>query len=471
MQINFPNYFSSVLDNNSFTIYPDQEEESIISGLGTIGGNKVSLAISDFSYKGGSLSRRSAQNLIRAIEESIALSVPLLLVISSGGVRVHEGINGLIQMSEVIKELTRCKKNGILTIGILTNPTMAGVFSSYATLLDILIAEPKATLGFTGLRVLEGTPLLEGLKEKQTSENYFKNGFIDRIIEKKELHSELKRLLSIFYASKSSIEHSLSSNNIFCTNNAEDLSYLTNNPWDTVQLSRSLERPQTTDYINNLFEDIFFLEGDRLGGGTSNTLIGGIASFGGKPMIIIGTQKGSTFEERKKTNFGMCKTSCYRKGIRLMKLAEKLRLPLMTLIDTPAADPSSQSEDSGIAYAISESIETMINLNTNAISIITGEGGSGGALALVAKQNYMLEKSIFTVIPPEGYSAIVWKNRMRAPEATNKLDLTAYHALKNKHIQGVIYENNLFENIKYVIADSLFKTTDSLMNIHCKIKL
>ncbi len=195
--------------------------------------------------------------------------------------------------------------------------------------------------------------------------------------------------------------------------------------WERVQLARHPKRPHTSDYIENIFTDFIELHGDRLFG-DDKAIIGGFAFFEDTPVMVIGHEKGKKTEERKIRNFGMPHPEGYRKAIRLMKLAEKFKRPVITFIDTPGAFPGIGAEERGQSQAIAESILTMASLKTPTIAIIIGEGGSGGALALgVADRVLMLENSIYSVISPEGCAAILFKSREKAPEAAESLKITA----------------------------------------------
>jgi len=195
--------------------------------------------------------------------------------------------------------------------------------------------------------------------------------------------------------------------------------------WERVQLARHPKRPHTSDYIENIFTDFIELHGDKLFG-DDKAIIGGFAFFEDTPVMVIGHEKGKKTEERKIRNFGMPHPEGYRKAIRLMKLAEKFKRPVITFIDTPGAFPGIGAEERGQSQAIAESILTMASLKTPTIAIIIGEGGSGGALALgVADKVLMLENSIYSVISPEGCAAILFKSREKAPEAAESLKITA----------------------------------------------
>ncbi|MEJ5172630.1 MAG: acetyl-CoA carboxylase carboxyltransferase subunit alpha [Hydrogenothermaceae bacterium] len=195
--------------------------------------------------------------------------------------------------------------------------------------------------------------------------------------------------------------------------------------WDRVQLARHPKRPHTVDYINNLFTDFIELHGDRRFA-DDKAIIAGFANFEGRPVCVIGHEKGRDTKEKIERNFGMPHPEGYRKAIRVMKLAEKFKRPVITFIDTPGAYPGIGAEERGQSQAIAESIMTMGSLRTPIVATVIGEGGSGGALALgVADRILMLENAIYSVISPEGCAAILFKSAESAPQAAESLKITA----------------------------------------------
>lgn len=211
-------------------------------------------------------------------------------------------------------------------------------------------------------------------------------------------------------------------------------------PYDRVQIARKKNRPTVTDYIEALFDDFIELKGDRLGA-EDESILGGIAFFRGMPVTVIGHRKGRTTEDNIKYNFGMTSPEGYRKAVRLMKQAEKFRRPVITFVDTPGAYPGLEAETNGQSVAIAESIAKTVTLKVPVITIITGEGSSGGALAISAADSvWMLENAVYSILSPEGFAAIVWKDAKRAAEACDIMKITAGELLEYGLIDGVIPE-------------------------------
>jgi len=211
-------------------------------------------------------------------------------------------------------------------------------------------------------------------------------------------------------------------------------------PWQRTQLARHGQRPSTLDYIGELCRDFLELHGDRMFG-DDRAIVGGFARFNDRPVMIIGHQKGKTLKERMQRNFGMPNPEGYRKALRLMKMAEKFRRPIITFIDTPGAYPGIGAEERGQAEAIARNLLVMSRLTVPILSVVIGEGGSGGALALgVADRVLMLEHSVYSVISPEGCAAILWDNPEKIPDAAAALKMTAPDLLEFGVIDQIVPE-------------------------------
>ncbi len=213
-------------------------------------------------------------------------------------------------------------------------------------------------------------------------------------------------------------------------------------PVQIAQLARHPERPYTLDYIRRMFTDFEELHGDRMFGDDA-AIVGGLARLGERPVLVIGHQKGRDVQEKVRRNFGMPKPEGYRKAQRLMKLADRLGIPVVSLVDTPGAYPGIDAEERGQAEAIATCLEVQLSLKVPFVSVITGEGGSGGALAMaVADRVLMLENSVYSVISPEGCAAILWKEATKdtIPLAAEALKMTAPDLLELKIIDEVIKE-------------------------------
>ncbi|MFN8220421.1 MAG: acetyl-CoA carboxylase carboxyltransferase subunit alpha [Fimbriimonadales bacterium] len=211
-------------------------------------------------------------------------------------------------------------------------------------------------------------------------------------------------------------------------------------PWEKVLVARAEKRPYTLDYVSAIFTNFTELDGDRRFG-ADHAIIGGPALLDGRPVMVVGHQKGRNIQERQFRNFAMAKPEGYRKAIRLFEMAERFKMPVVTLVDTPAADPGVESESRGISEAIAASMLKMFELEVPVVSVVIGEGGSGGAIGIaVANRVYMQEHAIYSVIPPEGCAAILWRMPEKGPQAAAALKLTAQSALEFGLIDEIVKE-------------------------------
>jgi len=392
------------------------------------------------------------EKITYVFEKATAEKLPVVIFTASGGARMQEGIFSLMQMAKVSAAAARHSKAGLLYITVLTHPTTGGVTASFAMEGDIILAEPKALVGFAGPRVIEQTirqKLPEGF---QTSEFLVDHGFVDAIVERKDQKEVIGKILKMHEQNKDDVPYPVKAFGQMFKNMAENMSdkpkeheklksvNRTMTIWEKVQMARSQERPTGLDYINIMFDDFMEFHGDRHFGDDS-AIVGGVAFFNGKPVTVIAEQKGRNTAENVMRNFGMPNPEGYRKALRLMHQAEKFNRPIICFIDTPGAYPGLGAEERGQGEAIARNLMEMAMLKVPVISFVIGEGGSGGALALgVADKVYMLENSIYSILSPEGFASILWKDSSRAKEAAEIMKLTAEDLLEFKVIDDIVYE-------------------------------
>jgi acetyl-CoA carboxylase carboxyl transferase subunit alpha len=244
-------------------------------------------------------------------------------------------------------------------------------------------------------------------------------------------------------------------------------------PWQRTQLARHPQRPSTLDYIGEIFRDFLEFHGDR-SFGDDRAIVGGFARFNDRSVMVIGHQKGKTLKERMQRNFGMPNPEGYRKALRLMKMAEKFGRPIVTFIDTPGAYPGIGAEERGQAEAIARNLYAMSRLTVPIISIVIGEGGSGGALALgVSDRILMLEHGVYSVISPEGCAAILWDDPAKVPDAAAALKMTAQDLVDLRIVDEVIPEplggahrepRAVTDRVAKALTNQLFQLTDLSMD-------
>lgn len=412
-------------------------DEGVLVVHGTIDGNPVIAAVMDFRFLGGSLGGAIGELITRAAEVALDLRTPLLIVSASGGARMQEGVISLMQMAKTSQALGQLDEAGILTISLVTDPTYGGVAASYATLCDVILAEPGARLGFAGPRVIEQTIRQVLPPGFQTAESLLEHGLVDAVKPRQELRRTLARLLSIGSGADTEAAGEAADAGIV---ERDHLRLPEADMWQTVQLARELGRPTTEQLFATAFEEFEELHGDRAGEDCP-AIVGGLARLDGMPAVVIGHQKGATVAERAARNYGMATPGGYRKAARLMRTAAKLKLPVITLIDTPGAYPGIEAEEQGQAIAIAENIRLMASLPVPVVCAITGEGGSGGALALaVANEVLICSNGTYSVISPEGCASILWHDSGKAPAAAAALRVGARELLRLGVVDGVITE-------------------------------
>jgi len=411
-------------------------DEAIITGKAKIEGQSVVLGVCDGRFLMASMGKIVGEKIARAVERATEEKCPVILFACSGGARMQEGIVSLMQMAKTSAALKRHSDAGQLYISVLTDPTTGGVTASFAMLGDIILAEPGALIGFAGPRVIEQTIKQKLPKGFQRSEFLLEHGFIDRIVERKDLRKELSVILDIHRQDvmKHVIEQIPSQEQAKVVNNQ----MITD--WERVQISRMQDRPKGVDYIHKLFDDFIEFHGDRYFK-DDKAVVGGIAKFHGVPVTVIAQAKGKNTKENIERNFGMPSPEGYRKALRLMKQAEKFDRPIISFVDTPGAFCGIEAEERGQGEAIARNLFEMSGLKVPVLSIVIGEGGSGGALAMgVADEVWMLENSIYSVLSPEGFASILWKDSNRAKEAAEVMKLTAEHLKELRIIERIIIE-------------------------------
>jgi acetyl-CoA carboxylase carboxyl transferase alpha subunit/acetyl-CoA carboxylase carboxyl transferase beta subunit len=412
--------------------------EAACYGRGAIGGHEVVVAGMDFRFMGGSMGGAVGEIITRAAEEAHRTRTPLLVISASGGARMQEGCVSLMQLAKTSQAIGRLKDAGVPSFCLLTDPTFGGVTASYAMLGDILIAEPGALIGFAGPSVIEQTirqKLPEGF---QTAEFLSSHGMLDLVAPRENLRNLLTRLLRMHADGPPGVPLRQESDGLPMVTEPERL---TERPaWDVVRLARDVGRPSTLEYAGYIGDDFQLLQGDRLYA-ENPSIVGGLARVGGRTVMLIGHQKGHTTAELVASNFGMPEPEGYRKALRLMQHAARFGMPIVTLVDTPGAYPGLGAEERGQAVAVAQNIMEMSRLPVPIVTVVTGEGGSGGALALaVGDRVLMLENAYYSVISPEGCSVILWNNAAVAPRAAEALRVRAPDLLRLRIVDGVVPE-------------------------------
>ncbi len=429
--------------------------EAVVTGKVKINGSPAVVGVCDGRFMMASMGRVVGEKITRAVERATEEKLPVIIFTCSGGARMQEGIVSLMQMAKTSAALKKHSDAGQLYISVLTDPTTGGVTASFAMLGDVILAEPKALVGFAGPRVIEQTIGQKLPKGFQRSEFLLEHGFVDRIVEREELKEVLSQILKMHRADAADMEGSAADSKAKAEKETEVPGTDAVSAWERVQISRKKDRPVGTDYINALFTDFMEFHGDRYYK-DDHAIVGGIAYFHGIPVTVIAQAKGKTTKENLDRNFSMPSPDGYRKALRLMKQAEKFGRPVICFVDTPGAFCGLEAEERGQGEAIARNLFELSGLKVPVLSVVIGEGGSGGALAMaVADEVWMLENAIYSVLSPEGFASILWKDSKRASEAAEVMKLTAGDLKRLGVIEQVIPEPEGFtdSNLEAVCSD------------------
>lgn len=458
-------------------------DEAVITGKARIGENEVVLMVMDGRFLMASMGEVVGEKIARGVERATKEKLPVIIFTCSGGARMQEGMTSLMQMAKTSAALKRHSDAGLLYITVLTDPTTGGVTASFAMLGDIILAEPKALIGFAGPRVIEQTIHKKLPKGFQRSEFLLEHGFVDKIVERKDMKEVLEQILTMHRLTadvnekKEKNVHDLDTK-IFDSrvdkpvykqklSSTQKKRAAEKTAWERVLISREKDRPVGEDYIHGLFEEFIEFHGDR-NFGDDAAICGGIACFQGQPVTVIAQMKGKSTSENIARNFGMPEPEGYRKALRLMKQAEKFHRPIICFVDTPGAFCGMEAEERGQGEAIARNLYEMSALKTPILSVLIGEGGSGGALAMaVADEVWILENAVYSILSPEGYAAILWKDGSQAARAAKAMKLTSYDLYKAGFVEKIIPEpesytldsiinvfDNLEENISVFLENS-----------------
>lgn len=496
-------------------------EEAARTGRAAVCGVPVAFGIMEPSFMMASMGHVVGEKLTRMFERATEMRLPVVVFCASGGARMQEGLTSLMQMAKVSAAVEAHSDAGLLYVSVLTDPTTGGVTASFATLGDVILAEPGANIGFAGRRVIQDTIKQALPDDFQTAEFALEHGLIDAIVDRDQMRDALALLLGLHGAGSPECSDAdpgvastpaqadaadgqaddaaaasegtgdgartesgglgASLNNIlsgisglagtvgqavsdvvleqadragmwWVTRNkgVADAPGMkpsqaasgdeSNRAWDSVQLARNTKRPTAQFYIDAMFDDFVELHGDRMYA-DDGAIIGGVGRINGRVVTVIAEEKGADLKAKIARNFGCPMPEGYRKAMRLMRQAEKFGRPIVCLVDTQGAFCGQEAEERGMGTVIAESLALMASLRVPIVSVVIGEGGSGGALALaVANRVAMQENAVYSVLSPEGFASILWKDGSRAPEAASVMKMSADDALGMGVIEAVITE-------------------------------
>jgi acetyl-CoA carboxylase carboxyl transferase subunit beta len=409
--------------------------DAITTADGLIGGIPTTICALNGYFMMGSMGRAVGDAIVASIEHAIESKQPFIMVTTSGGARMQENILALMQMARTTVAVNKLHASKIPYIVLLTDPTFGGVTASFAMLGDIHIAESGARIGFAGRRVIE-----QNIREKlpsnfQTADYLYEHGMCDMVVPRTELKVALQKILAVLTKQKREAK----TINIQTPNTDKSKKIRgmgETSAYDKVLLARNEDRPHFLDYINGIVDDWTYLAGDRLGS-EDPAMCSGIGFWRGIPSVIIGQEQGRTIESRQKHRFGMANPDGYRKAQRMMRLAEKFGLPLISLFDTAGAFAGREGEERGQSQAVASSISTGLAIATPYVAVNVGQGGSGGRIAIgTGDRILMLENAIYSVIAPESCASILWRDNKYKATAAQAMKLTA----RDMENMGVIDE-------------------------------
>lgn len=418
----------------SARIYADQKRtglyEAVVTGVCSIGGSATTLIALDFGFMGGSIGSVVGEKVALAFEHATRRKLPLVAILTSGGSRIHEGLLSLLQMGKITVSADRFSEKRLPLISVLANPTTGQAFASLANLADVTLAEPGAIVGFSTSRTIKESGAKSNQQPINSAESQLSYGMIDAIVDRTDLNETLATLLDL-------------------TNPEFRLSYRKKTKrnqtplpkqraWQSVGLARHTRRPTSIDYINRIVLNFFELKGDR-STGEDLAILGGLGHLGGQTVMIIGQERGGEHSEG--ANDGKTSPAGFRKAVRLMRLAEKFEIPIITLVDTPGPNQGAKSEQQGLGNSIASTMSIMASLNVPTIAAIIGQGGSEGALALaIADRVLMMQNAIYTVMAPEEAANLMFDKSTTNEEAAESLRLTAADCLELNIVDEIVGE-------------------------------
>lgn len=397
-------------------------DESVLTGEGTVFGRRVAVVASEFDFLAGSIGVAAAERITAAIERATAEALPLVASPSSGGTRMQEGTVAFLQMVKIAAAVELHKQAHLPYLVYLRHPTTGGVFASWGSLGHVTAAEPGALIGFLGPRVYEhlyGEPFPTGV---QTAENLHRHGVIDGVVPIELLRSTLDRALTVLSDAPGTPP------------NAPAAEPVADVPaWDSVEISRRPDRPGIGYLLRHGTTERVLLSGTGGHGEAATTLLA-LARFGGQPAVVVGQQRG--------VGGGLAGPQALREARRGMALAAGLRLPLVLVIDTPGPALSAAAEEGGLASEIARCLAQLVTLDTPTVSVLLGQGSGGPALAMVPADRVLAAlHGWLAPLPPEGASAIVFRDVDHAPELAAAQGIRSADLLRNGIVDAIVPEH------------------------------
>ncbi|MGA8867322.1 MAG: carboxyl transferase domain-containing protein [Candidatus Sulfotelmatobacter sp.] len=414
--------------------------DAVVTGRARLTGRRVMLVVFDFRFLGGSMGSVVGDKVARAFDIARKERIPAIVVCSSGGARIQEGMVALFQMAKTALCAAQLREQGVPLIVVLSDPTMGGVLASFASMGDVIVAEPHARVAFVGPRVHEKA--IGDTAPPGTAEFALRHGNIDAIVERQDLRPVLGHLTGMLRTPElRPARRGRTPESVAHVGEERPV-------WETVELARHTDRPSGRQLLASVFDQAVELHGDRVGE-DDDSIAAAVARLAGRVVVVVA-------QDRRSHTGGRTRASGYRKAQRAFTLAERFKLPLITLVDTPGAATDAEAEGSGITAAVAESLARLSRLRTQVVNVVVGEGGSGGALALsTGDRLLMLENAIFSVIGPEAASTILYRDAEHAHELAAMLKLTAVDLLRLRIADRVVTEQPAGHEAHELMASAL----------------
>lgn len=394
--------------------------EAVVTGRCQIDGNDVMLVVLDFGFMGGSMGSVVGEKIATALENAARRGLPVIALVSGGGARTQEGVLSLMQMAKTVTAANRLREEQAPFIVVLANPSTGQAYASFANLADIILAEPGSLIGLAPLRALKEASDRPLPLDAHTAEAHLSHGLLDNVVDREALQSRLSTLLRILTAQKSDDGEFKE----MLKTEIEPLQEA--DVWESVTIAHHAERPLAMAYIRSMLDPFIELRGDRLSS-DDRSVVGGVGFLFGEPVVIIGQQRRPPLEGERYHIY----PDGLRKAQRLITLAARFKLPLVTLIDTQGAHPGLEAEEQGIGNAIATTLSLMMEAPVPIVSVIIGEGGSEGALALGLSDRILLQQySIYSPISLNHHLGGPFPDHMLDREAAQALMLTAQDCLE-----------------------------------------
>jgi len=394
--------------------------EAAVAGKCRIGDVETMLIVLDFGFMGGTMGSVVGEKVSMAFENAARRGIPAVAVVSGGGVRIQEGVLSLMQMAKTVTAANRLRDEEVPFIVVLANPSTGQAYASFANLADVILAEPGSLIGLSPLRTLREVSKMPLPLDAHTAEAHVGHGLLDNVVDRENLQPRIASILQILTAQK----HGKSNHKNLLKSEPEECDEV--EPWEAMTAARNSERPQASSYFRSILDPFIELRGDRLNS-DDRSVVTGIGFMDGLAVAVIGQQRRTLAEGERYHVF----PDGLRKAQRLIDLASRFKLPLVTLIDTQGADPGLEAEEQGIGNAIARTLSSMLTVPTPMVSVVIGEGGSEGALALGLSDRILMQQfAIYSPISVNHTLGAAHHDHMLDREAAEALMLTAHDCLE-----------------------------------------